>query len=104
MVLRPTRRAMMLSSPTNVPPQMNRMLRRVHLDILLLGMLPAPLRRDVGDRPFEHLQERLLHAFARDVAGDRDVVGGLADLVDLVDVDDSALGGFEIEVGGVQAA
>ena len=35
---------------------------RVHLDVLLLGMLAAPLRRNVGDRPFEHLQERLLHA------------------------------------------
>ena len=75
---------------------------RVHLDVLLLGMLAAPLRRDVGDRPFEHLQEGLLHPFARDVAGDRDVVVRLADLVDLVDVDDAALGAFEVEVGRVQ--
>ena len=101
-VLRPTRRAMMSSRPTNVPPQMNRMLRRVHLDVLLLGVLAAALRRHVGDGAFEHLQQGLLHAFAGDVAGDRDVLAGLADLVDLVDVDDAALGRFEVEVGGVQ--
>ena len=75
---------------------------RVHLDVLLLGMLAAALGRNVGDRSLEHLQQGLLHALARDVAGDRDVVAGLADLVDLVDVDDAALGGFEVEVGGVQ--
>ena len=92
----------MSSRPTNVPPQMNRMLRGVHLDVLLLGVLAAALRRDVGDGAFEHLQQGLLHALAGDVAGDRDVVAGLADLVDLVDVDDAALGGFEVEVGGVQ--
>ncbi len=76
--------------------------RRVHLDVLLLGMLAAALRRDVGDGAFEHLQQGLLHAFAGDVAGDRDVVVRLADLVDFVDVDDAALGRFEVEVGGVQ--
>ena len=76
--------------------------RRVHLDVLLLGMLAAPLRRHVGHRAFEHLQQGLLHALARDVARDRDVLAGLADLVDLVDVDDAALGRFEVEVGGVQ--
>ena len=62
-------------------------------------MLPAPLGRDVGDGPFQELQERLLHPFARDVAGDRDVLAGLADLVDLVDVDDPALGQRDVEVG-----
>ena len=38
--------------------------RRVHLDVLLLGMLAAALRRNVGDGAFEHLQQGLLHAFA----------------------------------------
>jgi hypothetical protein len=41
----------------------------------------------------EHLEQGLLDAFAGDVARDGDVVPGLADLVDLVDVDDAALGG-----------
>jgi hypothetical protein len=63
------------------------------------GCLRPALRRDVGDGAFEHLEQRLLHAFARDVAGDRDVLARLADLVDLVDVDDAALGRLEVEVG-----
>ena len=75
---------------------------RVHLDVLLLGMLAAALRRHVGHGAFEHLQQGLLHALARDVAGDRDVVGRLADLVDLIDVNDAALGRFQVEIGGVQ--
>jgi hypothetical protein len=37
---------------------------RVDLDVLLLGMLAATLRRDVADRALEHLEQRLLHAFA----------------------------------------
>ena len=72
---------------------------RVDLEVLLLGVLAAPLGRDVGDGPLEQLQEGLLDALARDVAGDRDVLAGLADLVDLVDVDDPALGGGDVEVG-----
>jgi hypothetical protein len=36
--------------------------------------------------PFQHLQQGLLDTFAGDVASDRDVVAGLADLVDFVDV------------------
>ena len=39
-------------------------LRRVHLDVLLLGVLSAALGRDVADRAFEHFQQGLLHAFA----------------------------------------
>src|SRR5258706_1574715 len=77
-------------------------LRGVHLDVLLLGVFASALRGDVGDRAFEHFQEGLLHAFAADVASDADVVLGFADLVDLVDVDDAALGGFEIVVGVLQ--
>ena len=75
---------------------------RVHLDVLLLGMLPSALRRNVGDRAFEHFQQCLLNALARDVAGDRDVLAGLADLVDFVDVEHAALGRFDVEVGGVK--
>ncbi len=71
----------------------------VDLEILLLGMLPAALGRDVGDGPFEQLQEGLLDPFAGDVAGDRDVLAGLADLVDLVDVDDPSLGELDVEIG-----
>jgi hypothetical protein len=37
-------------------------------------MLAAALRRHVGDRALEHLQQRLLHALAGHVARDRDVL------------------------------
>ena len=63
---------------------------RVDLEVLLLGVLAPPLRRHVGDGPLEQLEQGLLDPLARDVAGDRDVLAGLADLVDLVDVDDPA--------------
>src|SRR5205814_2835536 len=65
--------------------------RLVELDEFLVRMLAPALRRNVGDGAFENLQQRLLHAFAADVAGDRRVVALAADLVDLVDVDDAAL-------------
>src|SRR5947209_11479271 len=48
------------------------------------------------------LEQRLLHALARDVAGDRGVVGLAADLVDLVDIDDTALGALDIVIGRLQ--
>ena len=74
---------------------MNRMLRGVHLDVLLLGVLAAALGRHVGDGPFEHLEQGLLHALARHVASDRDVLARLADFVDLVDEHDASLGRFD---------
>src|SRR5204863_9975666 len=57
----------------------------VDLQKFLLRMLAAALRRNRSDRAFHDLQQRLLHALARDVAGDRGVVGLAADLVDFVD-------------------
>ena len=65
-------------------------------------MLAAALRRDVADRPFQHLEQGLLDALAGNVAGDADVLAGFGDLVDFVDVDDAALGRLDVEVGGVQ--
>ena len=93
---------MILSMPDERSAADEQDVRRVHLDVLLLGMLAAALRRHVGHGAFEHLEQRLLHAFARDVASDRDVLARLADLVDFVDVQDAALGRFDVEVGGVQ--
>ena len=68
---------------------------------LLVGMLAPALRRHRGGRPLEDLQQRLLHAFAGDVAGDRRVVGLARDLVDLVDVDDPRFGLLDVVVGGL---
>src|SRR6185437_12471898 len=60
---------------------------RVDLQEFLLRMLAAALRRDRSGRTFHQLEERLLNALARNVAGDRWIVGFAANLVDLVDVD-----------------
>src|SRR5690606_23322221 len=65
--------------------------RRVDLQELLLRVLAAALRRHRRDRALDQLEQRLLHAFARDVARDRRVVALTRDLVDLVDVDDTRL-------------
>ena len=65
-------------------------------------MLAAALRRHGGDRAFHDLEQGLLHAFARHVAGDGRIVGLAADLVDFVDIDDAALGPLDIVVGGLQ--
>src|SRR5581483_3614826 len=63
----------------------------VHLQELLLWMLPAALRRYRGDSALNQLQQRLLHAFAGHVASNRRVVGLTRDLVDLVDVHNTGL-------------
>jgi len=63
-------------------------------------VLAAALRRDVCTvRALENLQQRLLHALARKTSPrDRDVLRLAADLVDLVDVDDAALGLLHIVI------
>src|SRR5215831_5480829 len=68
----------------------------VDLQELLLRVLAAALGRDVADGAFQDLEQRLLHALARDVAGDAGVVALACDLVDLVvgvlqQVDDDVL-------------
>ena len=74
----------------------------VDLDVFLLRVLAAALRRHRGDRALEDLEQRLLHALARDVARDARVLGLARDLVDLVDVDDAALALGDVEVAGLQ--
>src|SRR5262249_8944640 len=59
-------------------------------------------RGDVGDGAFEDFEQRLLHAFAGDVAGDRGVLVLAADLVDFVDVDDALLGLLDVAARGLQ--
>src|SRR5512139_2317605 len=56
------------------PPADEEDVRRVDLDELLLRVLPPALRRHIGDRPLEDLEERLLHPFSGDVPGDRRVL------------------------------
>jgi hypothetical protein len=64
----------------------------LRLQELLLRVLAAALRRYRRDCTFDELQQGLLHALARDVTGDRRVVGLPGDLVDLVDIDDDDAG------------
>ena len=74
----------------------------VDLQELLLRMLAAALRRHRSDGAFHDLEQRLLDALARHIAGDRGIVGLARNLVDLVDIDDAALGALDIVVGGLQ--
>ena len=61
-------------------------------------MLASALGRHVGDSAFDELEQRLLHPFARDVAGDGRAVTLAADLIDLVDIDDAAFGAFDVVI------
>ena len=65
-------------------------------------MLAPALGRHRRDGAFHNLEQHLLHTLARDVAGDRGVIGLAADLVDLVDIDNAALGALDIVVGRLQ--
>src|SRR5262245_44055944 len=76
--------------------------RRVYEVEFLVRMFTPALRGDVGDRAFENLEQRLLHAFAGNVAGDRGIFVLAADLVYLVDVDDALLRAFDVAVGRLQ--
>src|ERR1019366_475977 len=77
---------------------------RVDLDEVLVGVLAAALRRDVGHRALEDLQQCLLDPLTAHIASDRRVVALASDLVDLVDVDDAALSARDIEIGGLDQA
>ena len=65
----------------------------------LVGMLAAALRRNVGDGAFQDFEQRLLDAFAGDVAGDGGVLVLAPDLIDLVDIDDALLAALDIPIG-----
>mmetsp|Transcript_14585 Transcript_14585/g.57375 ORF Transcript_14585/g.57375 Transcript_14585/m.57375 type:complete len:267 (+) Transcript_14585:635-1435(+) len=69
----------------------------VHLYEIAPRVFPPALLRDVDHGSLDHLQERLLHAFAGDVARDGEVLGLSRQLVDLVDVDDAALRRRQVE-------
>src|SRR5256886_632546 len=74
----------------------------VDLQEFLLRVLAAALRRHRGNRALDELQQRLLHALARDVAGDRGIVRFARDLVDLIDVDDAGLRLLDVVIALLQ--
>ena len=74
----------------------------VDLQEVLLRMLASAFGRHVGHRALDDLQQRLLDAFATDVAGDGWVVALARHFVDFIDVDDAALRAFDVVVGVLQ--
>ena len=52
-------------------------------------MFAATLRWYVHFGALQHLQQGLLHTFTGHIAGDRWVIGLPADLIDLIDIDDT---------------
>ena len=97
----PLRDSMSFSRPANAPPTMNSTFVVSIWMNSWCGCLRPPCGRDRGGGALEDLQQRLLHALAGDVAGDRRVLALAGDLVDLVDVDDARLGLLDVVVGGL---
>ena len=72
------------------------------MDELLVRMLAPALGRNIGDRAFEKLQQRLLHPLAGHIARDGGILALARDLIDLVDIDDAALRALHVEVRRLQ--
>jgi hypothetical protein len=70
----------------------------VNLNVFLMRVLPSALRWNIARAAFQDFQQRLLHAFAGNVARDANVVGLASDLVDLIDVDDANLSSLHVVV------
>ena len=65
-------------------------------------MFAAALGWNAGNRTFNQFQQGLLYAFAGYVAGNRRVVAFTRDFVDFVNIDDTALGFFDIKIAFTQ--
>src|SRR5262249_6350684 len=74
----------------------------IYLQEFLLRVLAAPFRGHARGGSFDDLQQRLLHSLARYVTSDRRVVPLARDLIDLVNVDDTALRLFDVVIGVLQ--
>src|SRR5690606_3218424 len=74
----------------------------INLQKLLLRMLTATLRRYRSDGAFDQLQQRLLHALTRYVAGNGRVIRLARNLVNFVDVNNATLGFFHIVIALLQ--
>ena len=96
------RSPMIFSRPEKAPPQMNKMLVVSTWRNSCCGCLRPPCGGTEAVVPSISFKQRLLDALARHVAGDRGIVRLAADLVDLVDVDDPALGLLDIIVGRLE--
>src|SRR5580704_5673960 len=73
----------------------------VHRRKFLVRMLASTLRRNVGNRALKNLEQRLLHAFTRNIARDGRVFVLLGNLVNLVDIYDPLLGAGDVAVSSL---
>src|SRR5262245_32236119 len=71
----------------------------IDLDVLLVWMFAASLRRHIADGSFKNFQERLLHTLTGDVACNADILCLASDFVDLVNVNDAHFGALDVVVG-----
>ena len=69
----------------------------IDLDVFLLRVFPAALRRHRSHGTLEDLEQGLLDPFAGHVAGDAGILRLTGDLVDLIDVDDAPLAFGDVE-------
>ena len=65
-------------------------------------MLAPALRRNRSYGPFHDFQQCLLHTFTRHIAGDGGIIRFARDLVDFIDIHNSALRPLDIIIGGLQ--
>ena len=68
----------------------------------LVGMLTAALGRNVGYGTFQNLEQRLLDAFAGDIAGDRRILILAPDFIDLININNAGLCPGHIAVCGLE--
>src|SRR5437016_2204107 len=88
--------------PDKSPAADEQNIASVHLDELLVGMLPSALGGHISHRSFDELEQRLLNSFSGYVAGDGRAIALAADLVDLVNIDYAPFCPFDVVVGSLQ--
>ena len=71
----------------------------IDLDVLLVWVFAAALRRHIADGSFKNFQERLLHTLTGDVACNADILCLASDFVDLVNINDAHFGALDVVVG-----
>ena len=76
----------------------------IDLDKFLIRMLSSALGRNVRNSSFDDLQKSLLNALARNVAGYRAVFALARNLINLIDINNSALGFFYVEISCLNKA
>src|SRR5215469_100133 len=71
----------------------------IHLDIFLMRVFTASLRRNVAAATLKNLQQSLLNALSGYISGDTYVVCFPTDFVDLVDVNNADFRPFDVVIG-----